>query len=306
MGQHKGDCLVVLGWHNVDGTWCFPARRGAGLRGLAQQLRVLRRVANVVPLGSALADLSAGRPLPPRAVAITFDDGYRDNLVLAAPLLRDLDLPATCFLVPGLLSRTSRAWWEELGSAVANAQAAEISWEDQLHPLSTAAERRVALDALAERLKRRNRAARDAALDELIGLLEPARRYSADEHFLDWDEAMRLREHMEIGSHSLHHAILSEEDADEQSADLVSARAQLQQRLGVDASVLAYPNGKAADYGPGTVAAANRAGHSHAVTTRPGLNRPTTPDYEVRRTVMNPERGAIELVKILRDAVTGD
>jgi peptidoglycan/xylan/chitin deacetylase (PgdA/CDA1 family) len=306
MGEHKGDRLVVLGWHNVEGTWCFPARRGAGLRGLAQQLRVLRRVANVVPLGSALADLSAGRPLPPRAVAITFDDGYRDNLVLAAPLLRDLGLPATCFLVPGLLSRTSRAWWEELGSTVASARAAEITWEDQAHPLSTVAERRATFGVLAERLKRRNRAAREAALDELTELLEPTRRYSTDEHFLDWDEAMRLREHMEIGSHSLHHAILSQEDADEQSADLRSARSQLQERLGVEASVLAYPNGTAADYGPGTVAAASRAGHSYAVTTRPGLNRRTTPSYEVRRTVMNPERGAIELAKILRDGMTGN
>lgn len=305
MQQRRGDRLVVLGWHNVEGTWCFPARGGAGLRGLTQQLRLLRTVANVVPLGSALADLSAGRPLPPRAVAITFDDGYRDNLVLAAPLLRDLGLPATCFLVPGLLSRTTRAWWEELASAVASARAGEISWEDQVHPLRTSAERRAALDGLAERLKRRDRAAREAALDELTGLLEPAHRYATDEHFLDWDEALRLREHMEIGSHSLHHAILSQEDADEQSADLRTSRAQLQERLDVDASVLAYPNGTAADYGPSTVAAASRAGHSHAVTTRPGLNRPTTPCFEVRRTVMNPERGTVELVKILRDALTG-
>jgi peptidoglycan/xylan/chitin deacetylase (PgdA/CDA1 family) len=269
-------------------------------------LRLLRAVANVVPLGSALADLTAGRQLPPRAVAITFDDGYRDNLTLAVPLLRDLGLPATCFMVPGILSRTTRVWWEELASAVAHARVDEIRWLGVTHQLRTPAERHAALAALSGDLKDRDRAARETAVDELVRLLEPARGYHSDEHFLDWDEAVQLREHMEIGSHSLHHAILAQEDATAQLDDLRGARAQLQERLGVEATVLAYPNGTAADYGPGTIAAAQAAGHSHAVTTRPGSNRSTTPRFEVRRTVMKPERGAIELAKIPRDAVAGD
>jgi peptidoglycan/xylan/chitin deacetylase (PgdA/CDA1 family) len=306
MQRHRGGRLVVLGWHNVEGTWCFPSRRDAGLRGLAQQLRLLRSVANVVPLGSALADLTAGRPLPQRAVAITFDDGYRDTLTLAAPLLRELDLPATCFMVPGILSRTTRVWWEELASAVAHARADEIRWLGVTHLLHTSTERRAALATLSAGLKVRDRAARETALDELVGLLEPIRGYRCDEHFLDWDEALRLRERMQIESHSLHHAILAQEDAAAQLADLRAARAQLQERLGVEAALLAYPNGTVVDYGPGPIAAARMAGHSHAVTTRPGLNRSTTPRYEVRRTVMNPERGAVELAKIPRDALTGE
>jgi hypothetical protein len=109
---HHGDRLIVLMWHNVEGTWCYPAAPGAGTRGLAQQLRRLKQLASVVPLEDALEALAAGRPLPSRAVAITFDDGYRDNLDLAAPLLQDLGLPATFFLVPGLLSYEVRPWWE--------------------------------------------------------------------------------------------------------------------------------------------------------------------------------------------------
>ena len=143
----------------------------------------------------------------------------------------------------------------------------------------------------------------ETALDTLIGLLEPTRRYSSDQHFMDWDEALKLREHMEIGSHSLHHAILSQESAEEQSADLRTARTQLQEQLGVEASVLAYPNGTGADYTPSTIVAASHAGHSHAVTTRRGLNEATTPRYEVRRTVMAPERGIVDLRKILRDTL---
>jgi peptidoglycan/xylan/chitin deacetylase (PgdA/CDA1 family) len=302
--QRRGDSrLLVLGWHNVESTWCFPARPQDGPRGLARQLRTLRSMANVVPLASALADLTMGRPMPPRAVAITFDDGYRDNLTKAAPVLRELGLPATCFLVPGILARTTRAWWEELASAVAHARAPQIAWEGRKHPLRSPAERYAASCSLADNLKCRNRVAREAALDTLIGLLEPTRGYSADQHFMDWDEALKLREEMEIGSHSLHHAILSQESGEEQAADLRTARTQLQEQLGVEASTLAYPNGTGADYSTSTFAAASVAGHSHAVTTRRGLNRATTPRYEVRRTVMAPERGIVDLQKIIRDTL---
>jgi peptidoglycan/xylan/chitin deacetylase (PgdA/CDA1 family) len=303
MHQRRGSRLLVLGWHNVDSTWCFPADEGAGLRGLARQLRILRSVANVVPLASALADLTAGRPLPARAVAITFDDGYRDNLTRAVPLLRDLGLPATCFLVPGILGRTTRAWWEELASAVTHARTPRIVWGERTHPVRTPAERQAAARALAGSLKGCDRTSREAALDKLIGLLDPARGYSTDEHFVDWDEALQLREHMEIGSHSLHHAILSQESAEEQSFDLRAARVHLQERLGVDAPVLAYPNGTAADYSVSTTAAADQAGHSHAVTTRRGLNRADTPRFEIRRIVVAPERGVVDLRKIVKDAV---
>jgi peptidoglycan/xylan/chitin deacetylase (PgdA/CDA1 family) len=306
MRQRNAGRLVVFGWHNVERTWHFAPRRGSGPRGLAQQLRLLRRFSNVLPLESALTDLTAGRPLPPRAVALTFDDGYRDNLTIAGPILRDLELPATCFLVPGILSRTTGSWWEELAHAVTHATTDEITWDGRTHPLRTTTERRAALRPLGQALKDRDHASRAAAVDQIKELLAPRHRYHVEETFMDWDEAERLRDYMTIGSHSLHHAILAREDDDTQAADLSSARAQLQDRLGVEAPVLAYPNGSADDYATGTLEAAERAGHSHAVTTLPGVNDATTPRLEIRRIMMNPERGAVDLAKILRDAVIGD
>src|SRR5688572_9588150 len=99
----SGSRLLVYAWHNVEGTYCFPNAPGRGVRQLRRQLELLRRVATVVPLEESLRALAAGDQLPPRAVALSFDDGYRDNLDLAVPLLERLDLPATFFLVPGML-----------------------------------------------------------------------------------------------------------------------------------------------------------------------------------------------------------
>lgn len=300
-----GRTLMVLGWHNVEGSWCFPAAPGVGPRGLARQLNVLRRVTNIVPLRAALQDLRAGRPLPPRALAVTFDDGYRDNLTIAGPMLRRMGVPATCFLVPGILSGEVVPWWERLGWAFTTARADRLEWEGRTWSLPGGGNRAV-FKAVSELLKRRDRAVREAGVDTLVGLLDPAGEYRAREQFLDWDGARELGGYMELGSHTMWHCIMSEETAQAQKADLAEARAQLSERLGGEFDVLAYPNGTRADYDAATVEGCATAGYEFAVTTQGGWNTADTPRYEIRRWVMNPERAEVDLAKIVRDLVKGD
>ena len=132
--RHAGPRLLVLAWHNVDRTWYYPCAPGAGLRGLARQLEQLRRFSSIVALRPALEALADGRPLPPRAVALTFDDGYRDNLDLAVPLLERLQLPATFFLVPGMLSGEVPMWWEVIAWAFNRSTRHAVTWRGRVLP----------------------------------------------------------------------------------------------------------------------------------------------------------------------------
>jgi peptidoglycan/xylan/chitin deacetylase (PgdA/CDA1 family) len=287
-----GDRLLILGWHNVDSTWLFPSPPGAGPRGMERQLRFLRRSTNVVDLRQALTALATGRPLPARAVALTFDDGYRDQLELAAPMLERLGLPATFFLIPGVLSRVVRPWWELIAWAFTRATREVVAWEGTTMAVRTSAERRSALLAVIERLKRRTGAAREVALEELTDALAPAGEPSDDQMFLDWDGARRLaRGRLTVASHTFHHGILSQEDEQVQRHDLLVSRQLLERELDVPVDLLAYPNGRQGDYDNATMAAASSAGYTHAITTLPGWNRPSTPPYEVLRFVQQPERG---------------
>ncbi len=295
--------LIVLGYHNVEGTACFPAAPGAGTRGLRQQFATLRKVANVVPLEDALHRMSDGAPLPPRAVAITFDDGYRDNLTVAGPMLRELGLPATCFLVPELLSGEVVPWWEELASAFREARAPSVEWADRRLPLGTGEERRAAFTAVAAELKVINGRRRRQAVDELVAAADPAEPYRPEREFLDWDGARRLQDYMTIGSHSLRHDVLSREEAQDQATDIATARRRLQTELGTGIGVIAYPNGEAADYDRATLEAVGHAGHTFGVTTEPGRNTAATPRFEIRRSVLLTQRGGAELLKVVRDLV---
>jgi peptidoglycan/xylan/chitin deacetylase (PgdA/CDA1 family) len=291
-----GQRLLVLGWHNVEPTWCFPAPAGAGRSGLQRQFVYLARFANVVPLDDALRALDEGRPLPPRAVALTFDDGYRDQLELAVPMLERLGLPATFFLVPGLLDGTARPWWEVVGWLLDRATRDAVVWEGRAVGLRGAAQRRSSLRLISERLKRRDSRAREAAITELTDGCRPVGSPTERARFMDWADARELaRRGFAVGSHSQQHAILSQESDTEQRRDLELSRRQLEQELEVPVELLGYPNGTALDYDQGTIAAARAAGYLHAVTTITGWTRPATPCFEVRRFVLQPERGVAGL-----------
>jgi peptidoglycan/xylan/chitin deacetylase (PgdA/CDA1 family) len=291
--------LLVLGWHNVAGTYGFPSRPGAGQRGFAQQMRTLSRTANVLPLNEALERLAQGAALPSRAVAITFDDGYADNLTLAVPILERLGLAATFFLVPGLLSGETDAWWETLGWAIFNSPLTELDWEGTTFTLGDDGARRSAYERLVPLLKFRARADRDVAMSTLIEKLSP--RGERPRLFMDWDGARELvRRGFSVESHTCSHPVLSQETPAEQQQELAHARTRLEEKLEIEISTLAYPHGGPPDYNAETLSAAQAAGYTWAITTREGFSTDTTPPLEIRRCVVYPERGVIDLLAQLR------
>lgn len=287
-----GNRLVVLGWHNIEPTWSFHGDSPTAARqAFRRQVQFLRRFVNVVPLRSALSDLTTGRPLPARAVALTFDDGYLDNVTYAAPLLEAEGLPATFFLLPQFLSGDVTAWWEDLGWSFGNATVPNLDWAAMRFDLSTATARRSALGHVTERLKLLDRRSRQESVAELREKLMPGVRSPGPQRqFMNWDEATLLLAHgHEIGSHTCTHPILSREDPKEQAAELVESRRTLAERFGCSIDVLAFPNGRARDYSADTLRLVHQAGYQFAVTTQPEVASRNTHPHEVPRFLLSPK-----------------
>lgn len=301
------DRLSVLGYHNVESTWRFPSEPGAGTRTLGRQLRLLKRTANIVSLDAALEALQAGRPLPPRAVAITFDDGYRDNLTHAIPILERLRIPATVFLVPDFLSGHDQAWWERLGWAVSRSRAPALDFDGRRLPLATTADRHATIAFVEEAVKCLDHTARQAAVEGIVATLEPEGTYHADALFLDWEGARNLvRSGVSIGSHTMRHAILARESDKAQRKDLSESRRLLESELQTPVRTLAYPNGQAVDYDAGTVAAARAAGYSHAFAAWGCTSCANTPPFDMGRRMVSTGRPAWKLtVNVMRDLIRG-
>jgi peptidoglycan/xylan/chitin deacetylase (PgdA/CDA1 family) len=102
--------MTVVAFHRVtdqlaaDGLTCGPAKFEAFCRFFARHFRVL-------PLSEQIAACRAGRNVG-GTLSITFDDGYLDNVEVAAPILRRLQLPATFFITTGFIGSQTVPWWD--------------------------------------------------------------------------------------------------------------------------------------------------------------------------------------------------
>lgn len=100
--------LAVLGYHGVDDP-----------DGFARQLDRLLRIARPVSLDDVELAVATRRPLPGRAVLITFDDGERSVYERGLPLLQERGVPAVAFVIPSLLDTDTPFWWYEVDRLVA-------------------------------------------------------------------------------------------------------------------------------------------------------------------------------------------
>lgn len=127
----------ILMYHRVADLARDPWGLAVRPARFAEQLDVLRRQRTVLPLDELVARLRAGS-LAENAVAVTFDDGYADNLHNARPALAAAGVPATLFLASGLVGSPRGFWWDELAHLVLAREApaaAEIDLPDGIAEL---------------------------------------------------------------------------------------------------------------------------------------------------------------------------
>ena len=103
----------VLLYHRVAEPPSDVWRIAVSPANFEQQARVLHRAGNVIPLGE-LVEALARKKIVANSVALTFDDGYADNVLTAKPILDYSQLPATFFVAAGNLDQCAEFWWDEL------------------------------------------------------------------------------------------------------------------------------------------------------------------------------------------------
>jgi peptidoglycan/xylan/chitin deacetylase (PgdA/CDA1 family) len=232
-----------------------------------------------------LADRVRRRNVPRRALAVTFDDGYRDSLTHAAPVLARYGLPATIFLTTGYIGTPEMPWYDVLALAFkTTAQGAVELVPGQVLPLDSTTQRLQSLQVALRHFKQIGDEERRRALDRLADTLQPACAQRQKRVMLSWEEADTLRGlGFSVGAHTVSHPILSRVGPEEAWQEIQGSKIAIERTLGCTVRVFAYPNGGSRDYTGTTVELVRRAGFSCAVTTRRGLNAFSTPAFELRR-----------------------
>lgn len=223
----------------------------------------------VLGLPEAVAALRRGVSLPPNAVAITFDDGYADNLAAAKTLARR-GLSATFYLTAGCLADGAPFWPAELRGLITAIEAPSIELRapgiELTLPMSTPEQRRAAISRLTKTFKGHTIPAREALRDQLRALAGKA----IPSPMLTWADVVTMHKMgMEMGSHTMTHPNLPNAGLVEARQEITESKARIEQEIGAPVTMFSYPNGGAERYMTRAVAQLVReAGFEAATTSR--------------------------------------
>lgn len=243
-----------------------------------------------------LADLARAareRRLPPRAVAVTFDDGYLDNLRTARPILARHGVPATFFVPAGALDDGREFWWDTLERVFFGLHAlpaelpADLARGDAPQPVRNPDERAAAHWALYYRLVRLDAAERAAGLDALVDWAGLNRASPVEARPMTTRELTELAASPScvVGAHGVSHLALPEFDIDMQRAELTDGRRRLEAVVGTAVEALAYPYGA---WNVETARLARACGFSLAVTCDERLVEPGEDPWRLPRVEVKP------------------
>jgi peptidoglycan/xylan/chitin deacetylase (PgdA/CDA1 family) len=261
------------------------------------QMTFVRRAYSVLALDELLERVGRGAPLPPRALAITFDDGYADNHRLAFPVLRELGLRATLYVTTGSLDGGPPLWMSAVRALVLGARGTEVGLPG-MPPVRLAPPGRRGPEARAltralvplspgERTERLAAAAQDAGIDL---------RQALDGVMLGWAQVRELAgAGWTIGAHTVTHLNVALAKPGEAEAEIAGSRDAIAAALGQEVRHFAYPNTGGAHryFDPPVAAILRRLGFRTAVTSRPGVVRPGTDPFAVPRIGVDPRRAAV-------------
>ncbi len=251
---------VILCYHNVvaDGPHAYGAAGDSSihvsLNDFARQVRWLKAHYEMIALRQFVERLARGRPLQ-GAAAITFDDGYGGVFQHAWPLLRDLGVPATAFIVAEKPGDQSAFWWDHPAVAQQATSAYRRRWLGEL-------------------------GGDEARIVATLPDRSPAR-LPPERHPATWEAiAAAAASGLALGAHSTTHRTLTLLKQSEFEREVAGCRDVIHQRTGVSAELFAYPYGL---WDPRVREAVRGAGYRGAVTIDYGLNGRDADPWALRR-----------------------
>jgi peptidoglycan/xylan/chitin deacetylase (PgdA/CDA1 family) len=243
---------VILTYHSVAPPerteWVDPRNRIDPER-FARHVEFLATHRRVIALDELADALESGEPLPAGSVVLSFDDGYRDTLEVAAPILARYGVPAVVYVPTAIVSRGEPPWSDQVYSWFRTRRGRRLGALDGSRlsfDLTTSKGAAAAHAAVSESLLRSWPAERRALLAQLEAQLEPAG--EMPRLTLSWDELRDLRRRfdgIQIGLHTAEHVDLTARDPDSVREELAHCVADAERELGVHPQHFAYPYDRA-------------------------------------------------------------
>ena len=269
-------------------------------------LRWLRRSRlDLVSLDEVHRRLTSGSSAR-RFVCITIDDGYRDTLQWAYPILKHHQVPFTVYVPTSFPDRLGELWWLALEAVVARNKRVRllVDGQEQSFECASVAGKRHLFEQLYGWLRslKTEEELRNVVRD-LAGRYRVDLAAFCDELCMSWDELATLATDplVAIGAHTVNHVMLAKVPEKSARSEMEMSRSVIEASLGRRPEHLSYPVGDFTSAGPREFRIASELGFLTGVTTRPGVIFPEHRDHltALPRISLNGEHQQMRYVRVL-------
>lgn len=259
---------VVLMFHEIQQDPAKQLMTGVSASFLESAIGWVKRSGwEIVSMDEAVRRLSGGRR-ESRFVVITFDDGYRDNVTVALPILEAHAAPCTIYVPTAAIERSLHAWWLALRTLIIEHDVVEIEAMGLRFDVPSLDAKIAAFTTVQNWVRQDLR--RSAMLEPTLVSAGISMAAINDGSFVNGPELRVLARHplVTIGAHTSSHPILATLDRETARSEMNDNRTYLEAALDRPVAHLAYPYGGPQACGPREAEIAEALGFHSAVTTR--------------------------------------
>ena len=303
----RGGCILL--YHRVEDVPSDPQLLSVTPHHFAEHVEVLREHFRPTALSAIVSGVGQRRDTG--RVAVTFDDGYADNLHNAKGLLESADVPATFFVVTGSVTSGREFWWDELERIVLDSrtlpEALELKVGGRVHrwelgqdaradggdssaswnvlDLGEPTPRQLVYRQLHELVRPLGRSERDETLEALRAWAQAPSKTRPTHRPLSASEVAQLAggNLLSVGAHTVSHPLLASRPVREQRNEIVASKSTLEELTSTRVNAFSYPYGGFGDYTAESVSVVRSAGFELACANFPAVLSWRSKRYELPR-----------------------
>jgi len=286
--------LTILLYHGVTNIQSRGIEniQGKHIQALdfAMQMEYLRKHCHILSLDGFLEIKKGGDTLPPKSTIVSFDDGFRNNYSIAAPILEEHQIPAVFYISSGVVSTDIMFWVDILEDAINLSAKSTINVKLDKEVEFSIRNNREKLQALA-RIKGYCKTATAVEKDRIIQETQEAAGvvakvcHSDNYQKITWKELKEMHENslFTIGGHALYHNILSSMEASLLKKEIRASLDLLEINLQSPITHYSYPEGQAHHYNQEVINQLKENGIVCSPSAICGMNSITEDPFHLKR-----------------------